>query len=207
MFEAAIDDELRLRMLCEADAEELFRVVDANRQHLREWLPWLDANTTAEHSREFIRSVARQHAQGQGFTCAIIFRGCIVGVVGYHPIRWSNKSVELGYWLSREAVGRGIMTRCCRVLVDHAFRVLGLNRVAIPAAVGNRRSRGIPERLGFTQEGVVRDAEWLYDHFVDHALYATLKKEWDGEPDGAADGGQPIRPETGATSSAAGAGR
>lgn len=178
MFEASIDNELRLRLLCEADAEELFRVVEANRQHLREWLPWLDANTTPEHSGEFIRSVLRQHAQEQGFTCAIIFRGCIVGVVGYHPIRWSNKSVELGYWLSREAVGHGIMTRCCRLLVAHAFQGLGLNRVVIPVAVGNRRSRGIPERLGFTQEGVIRDAEWLYDHFVDHALYAILKKDW-----------------------------
>ena len=178
IFEASIDDELRLRLLCEADAEELFLVVDANRQHLRQWLPWLDANTTVEHGREFIRSGLRQHAQGQGFTCAIILRGCIVGVVGHHPIRWSNKSVELGYWLSREAVGHGIMTRCCRLLVAHAFQGLGLNRVAIPVAVGNRRSRGIPERLGFTQEGVIRDAEWLYDHFVDHALYAILKKDW-----------------------------
>jgi ribosomal-protein-serine acetyltransferase len=180
MFEASIADELHLRMLCAGDALELFHLVDANRQHLRQWLPWLDANTTAEHTSEFIQSILRQQAQNQGFTCAINFRGRMVGVVGYHPIRWSNKSVELGYWLSRDAVGYGIMTRCCRVLVDHAFDRLGLNRVAIPVAVGNLRSRAIPERLGFHEEGVIRDAEWLYDHFVDHVLYAMLKKDWNG---------------------------
>jgi ribosomal-protein-serine acetyltransferase len=185
MFEATLNSELQLRMLREGDAEGLFRLVDANRQHLREWLPWLDANTTPEHSRQFIQSTLRQQAGDQGFVCAIILRGRMVGLVGYHPIRWSNKSVELGYWLSRDAVGQGIMTRCCRVLVDHAFFVLGLNRVAIPVAVGNIRSRAIPERLGFKQEGVTRDAEWLYDHFVDHVLYAMLKKDWNGEPGGA----------------------
>ena len=181
MFERAIDTDLKLRMLREEDAEELFHVVDANRQHLRRWLPWLDANTEVEHTRQFINSTGDQHARNEGFVCGVLLSDRIVGVVGYHPIRWGNRSVEIGYWLSRGAVGSGIMTRCCRVLVAHAFSQLGLNRVAIPAAVGNLRSRAIPERLGFRQEGIIRDAEWLYDHYVDHVLYAALKREWNSE--------------------------
>ncbi len=181
MFERAIDDGLKLRALALDDAEELFAVVDANRQHLRAWLPWLDANTEVEHTRQFIESTVQQDAKNEGFTCAVLLGGRIVGVAGYHPIQWSNRSVELGYWQSHDVTGRGIMTRCCRVLVDHAFDVLGLNRVAIPAAVGNARSRAIPERLGFKQEGVIRDAEWLYDHYVDHVLYAMLRGEWKDE--------------------------
>ena len=179
MFEHVIDDELKLRQLQPEDAEELFSVVNANRQHLREWLPWLDVNTQADHTRQFIAACLQQDAKNEGFVCAILIGGRIVGVAGYHPIRWSNKSAELGYWLSRETVGRGVMTKCCRVLIDHAFNTLGLNRVSIPAAVGNNRSRAIPERLGFTQEGVIRDAEWLYDHYVDHVLYAMLKRDWE----------------------------
>ena len=101
-----------------------------------------------------------------------------MGLVGHHPIRWNDKSVVLGYWLSRDAVGHGIMTRCCRVLVNHAFFALGLDRVAILVAVGNARSRAIPERLGFKREGVILDAEWLYDHFVDHVVYAMSKSDW-----------------------------
>ena len=155
--------------------------MDANREHLREWLPWLDVNTEVEHTREFIRSTLKQEANKLGPTYAIILRESIVGIVGYHPIRWGNKSVEIGYWLNRDSVGQGIMTRCCRALVEHAFQVLGLNRVAIPAAVGNGRSRAVPERLGFKNEGVIRDAEWLYDHYVDHVLYAMLRREWKGE--------------------------
>jgi ribosomal-protein-serine acetyltransferase len=193
MFERAIETDLVLRMLRLEDAEELFRVVDANRLHLRQWLPWLDVNTEIEHTRTFIASTLDQHARNEGFVCAILLAGRIVGVVGYHPINWSNRSAEIGYWLSRDAVGRGLMTRCCRVLIDHAFTHLGLNRIAIPAAVGNLRSRAIPERLGFRKEGVVRDAEWLYDHYVDHVLYAALKREWDSEQ-GRCPGGESAAP-------------
>jgi len=181
MFERIIDTDLKLRMLREEDAEELFTVVEANRQHLREWLPWLDVNTEIKHTRQFIRSTDAQHARNEGFVCAVLLADRIVGLAGYHPIRWAERSVEIGYWLSRKAVGNGIMTKCCRVLVDHAFMQLGLNRVSIPAAVGNSRSRAIPERLGFRRERIIRDAEWLYDHYVDHVLYVAHKREWNGE--------------------------
>jgi ribosomal-protein-serine acetyltransferase len=70
------------------------------------------------------------------------------------------------------------MTKACRFLVDYAFAELKLNRVEIRCATGNHKSRAIPERLGFKLEGTVRQAEWLYDHFVDHALYGMLASEW-----------------------------
>jgi ribosomal-protein-serine acetyltransferase len=53
-----------------------------------------------------------------------------------------------------------------------------LNRVEIRAAVANERSRAIPRRLGFTEEGVLRQAERVGDRFVDHVLYAMLAEDW-----------------------------
>jgi ribosomal-protein-serine acetyltransferase len=50
--------------------------------------------------------------------------------------------------------------------------------VEIGCAPGNRKSCAIPERLGFTREGVLRQREWLYDHFVDHVVYGILAEEW-----------------------------
>ena len=53
-----------------------------------------------------------------------------------------------------------------------------MNKVCIPVAVENSSSRAIPERLGFLSEGTAKEAEWLYDHFVDHELYAMLHSDW-----------------------------
>lgn len=75
------------------------------------------------------------------------------------------------------------MTSACRAMVNIAFEEYGLNRVEIRAAADNRKSRAIPERLGFQKEGVSRQTEWIYDHFVDHVVYGMLADEWsEAEP-------------------------
>ena len=105
-------------------------------------------------------------------------QSCIVGIVGYRQIVWRIRRTSLGYWLAREFQGSGVVTMACNTLVTHAFNDTRLNRVEIRCAVENYKSRAIPQRLGFRQDGVVRDAEWLYDHFVDHIVYRILAHEW-----------------------------
>lgn len=121
---------------------------------------------------------AAQAAADNGFHAGIWRDGTTVGAVGFHYVDRANRKTEMGYWVDEREQGRGVMTRCCRAAVDHAFGAWNLNRVVIFCATGNVRSRAIPERLGFTLEGVYRQAEWLYNHFVDLAAYAMLAGEW-----------------------------
>jgi ribosomal-protein-serine acetyltransferase len=173
-----IDNDAELRLLDERDAQAIYRLIDQNRGYLREWLPWLDVTRSAEDEAAFIRSVRAQHADNRGFGCSIWYGGQVAGTISYHPIDWANGKVEIGYWLGRQFQGKGLMTRACEKLVTYAFGEFKLNRVEIRCATGNRRSCAIPERLGFTREGVIRQGEWLYDHFVDLALYGMLASEW-----------------------------
>jgi ribosomal-protein-serine acetyltransferase len=173
------DSRWRLRLLEESDAEELYLVVDANRDHLARWLPWA-ARQTLEGTLAFIQGTRRQLATNDGFQAAIVEDGRIIGMVGFHAISWEHRSTSIGYWLAEAAQGRGIMTSAVRAVADHAFTVWQLNRVEIRAGVGNVRSRSIPERLGFRQEGVLRKAELVGDRYVDHVVYAMLASEWRG---------------------------
>lgn len=70
------------------------------------------------------------------------------------------------------------MTEAVKSLINIAFTEYKLNRVEIQCGVKNEKSKAIPERLGFKQEGIIRDAEYLYDHFHDCSLYSVLSKEW-----------------------------
>jgi ribosomal-protein-serine acetyltransferase len=166
-----------LRPLEEADADELYRLIDANRAHLAPWLPWA-AGQTWDATLELIRMARRQAAANDGFQAALVSGGGIVGMAGFHGVNWPHGSTTIGYWLDEGHQGRGLMTRAVRTLVDHAFGESGLHRVEIQAAIGNARSRAIPERLGFREEGVRREAERIGDRYNDLAVYAILAPEW-----------------------------
>lgn len=178
MFSRRIEDELELKPVDERHAEELTALVRRDLAHLKPWMPWATERYSVEDAREFIRRQIRQYAEDMGFATLIFFRGRVAGSIGYNQIDWSNRKADIGYWLGSEFTGRGLMTKCCRALVEHAFRELRLNRVEIFCAVENRRSRRIPERLGFKEEGTHRQAEWVHDHFKDLVSYSMLAREW-----------------------------
>ncbi len=167
----------KLRLLDESDAGELYALIDANRSHLARWLPWA-AGQTLEDTVGFIERTREQVANNDGFQTTIVDDGKIIGVVGFVGVSWQHRSTTIGYWLAESAQGRGVMTHAVQALTNHAFATWQLNRVEVRAGVENARSRAIPERLGFSQEGVLREAELVGDRRIDQAVYAMLAREW-----------------------------
>jgi ribosomal-protein-serine acetyltransferase len=168
-----------LRLLEESDADELFAVIDANRDHLGRWMPWVEGERKPEDVLPFIRATRKQIADNDGLQTAIIdAAGKIVGMVGFHGVDWPNRKTSIGYWLARDQQGRGTMTHAVRALVDFALETWTLNRVTIQAAVDNAPSRAVAERLGFREEGTLREVERIGERTVDHVVYAMLAAEW-----------------------------
>ncbi len=162
-----------LRLLEESDAGELYALIDANREELSQWLPWAARQTPAD-TMEFIHGGRDQVTHNNGFQAAIVAADRIAGVIGYARVDWENGATALGYWLGAASQGAGLMTEAVRVLTDHALSAWELNRVEVRAAVENTRSRAIPERLGFAEEGVLRGAERVGERQLDLVVYAKV---------------------------------
>ncbi len=184
MFCRPIGQDIELRLLVAQDADTVFALVDRNRAHLRLWMPWIDTTTSADDTRTFIRQGLLQLADNNGCQLGIWYRNELVGVAGFHYWNWTNGRTEIGYWLDERFQGRGIMTRVCWALVDYAFGELGLRRVEIRAAAGNGKSRAIPERLGFSLEGIIRQIEHVGGQWDDQVIYGMLVQEWHPETGG-----------------------
>jgi ribosomal-protein-serine acetyltransferase len=175
---------LELRPLNLRDTGALFALVEANRERLRRWLPWPDANLSVLDSRAYILRVRAQARTGTAESFGIWWQERLVGIAGFVWIDATHRSAAIGYWLAEAAEGHGLMTASVSALLKHGFRNLKLNRIEIRAGVRNRRSRAIPERLGFRHEGTLREAERLADRFVDHAVYGLLATEWSSRKPG-----------------------
>jgi ribosomal-protein-serine acetyltransferase len=162
-----------LSLIRESEAAELQAVIEANRDRLVPWLPWA-ARQTTDDTLGFIRASLAQLANNDGFQTAVVRDGRIVGVAGFREVDWDNRRTSLGYWLAAEEQGRGTMTAAVRLLTDHALTAWKLDRVEIRAAVENRRSRAVPERLGFALEAIQRRAESVGGRQLDCAVYAAV---------------------------------
>lgn len=178
MLSLSINNLTELRLLQDEHTAALFALTDQNRSYLRQWLPWLDDTRTLEDTRRFIRAGLRQMENGNSFHMGIWYQANLTGVVSYNYISHEKRQTELGYWLGAQFQGKGLMTAACRRMTSYAFDNLKLQRVEIRCAVGNTKSRAIPIRLGFTEEGIVPQLEWLYDHYVDAVVYSMSAATW-----------------------------
>jgi len=177
-FRLIVDDQSELELLNQDHAEELFELIEVNREFLKEWLPWLDNNRYLQNTIDFIKITQMQYERNETVQFALVHQGEIVGIVGFHRIDWLNRATAIGYWIGEQYQGKGLVTKSCSKVLDYSFGKMGLNRIEIRCASENLRSRAIPERLGFKEEGLIRQAEWLYDHYLDHVIYGMLESQW-----------------------------
>ena len=178
LIRLSVNDSVELRQIEQDDVIELTELIDQNRKHLREWLPWLDNSTSITDTARFIGRSMEQAEDNNGLTLVIVCEGKLAGVIGQHYIDSLNRRTEIGYWLDAGHQGRGIVTCATARLTDYAFREQDCNRVILQCAADNTKSRAVAERLGFVKEGTLREAEWLYDHYVDLVVYSMLKRTW-----------------------------
>lgn len=173
-----INNNIDLELTAPKHAAGLFLAVDANREHLSRFLPWVSNMQSVTDFEKYIANCQRLHQQGAEVSFVIISGNEVIGRIGLHHMNVQNKNGEIGYWLIKGVEGKGIITKSCEALISFGFKELGLQRIAIKSAVQNIRSQAIPRNLGFTKEGILRQAELVNDQFLDLVLYAILKDEW-----------------------------
>ena len=172
-----LGDDAFIRTFTPDDAGTVFDLVDAERDRLRRWFPWVDPTRTVDDQRTWIeRALASEHdREANGIWLA---GGELAGTIGM-TVNTLENGGEVGYWLATAHEGKGLVTRATTAMLDLAFDRLGLHRVQIRAAVRNDRSRAVAERLGFTNEGVLREQGLVgTGGYQDMAVYGMLDREW-----------------------------
>ena len=173
-----VHEGLRLELLDDEHAEALFRAVDANRNHLSTYLPWVNDMRSIADFYDYIKGCELLTLQGKEVSFVIIYNEVLVGRIGLHHINRQNKNAAIGYWLTANVQGKGIMLAACKAIISYGFQVAHLHRIEIKAAVENLRSQAIPQKLHFKKEGILRQAELVNDRYLDLVLYALVKADW-----------------------------
>lgn len=167
-------------------AKEIFEKVELSRETLLEWLPWVPGTKTPEDEyTHWLVNWAQKHwNEGHGFAYLIRDKKtkAVLGAIDLMQVDEVNKSAEIGYWLSDDAVGHGYMAEAVNILEATAFKK-GLNRIVIRTDTQNQRSDNIPKRGGYRLDGVMRQDYWdkRWQSFRDTNVWSKLKSEWESE--------------------------
>lgn len=155
--------------------------VEDSWRELAKWLPWAHARYGRGEAMRFIKDSAAAWAEGRAFDFAIRAkedRADHLGNISVWPVSRRERSGEVGYWIRSDATGTGIATEAAARVLEVGFDELGLHRVTLRIAVGNRASERVAEKLGFVQEGLLRKEVLVHGQWLDHTLWAMLEDEY-----------------------------
>ncbi|MDE1206539.1 GNAT family N-acetyltransferase [Tenacibaculum larymnensis] len=173
-----VGSDIELRKLELKDATDIFKTINKEREYLGKWLPFVEYTKELKDTEGFVNSVVGVSEDKLEYTFTIRRQDKFIGLIGLKDTDVLNKKTEVGYWLSEEEQGKGIMTKSVKEICNLAFTELQMNRIQIKCAVGNIPSKNIPKRLGFKLEGVEREGELLTGNlFTDLEVYSKLKND------------------------------
>ncbi|MGL4364686.1 MAG: GNAT family N-acetyltransferase [Bacteroidales bacterium] len=173
-----VNEHLVLKSLQMSDYKAIYHIINSQREYFGQWLPFVEFIKEPNDTKIFIESVLSLPEDKAEPIFTIHYQGHFVGLIGFKSTDRPNQKTEIGYWLSEAYQGKGIISQSVSSLCNFAFTDFGMNRIQIKCALENKRSRLIPERLGFVFEGIERAGELLSGNvFTDLAIYSTLKTQ------------------------------
>lgn len=162
-------------------ADLVFQLIEQQKPYLREWLNWID-NVKSIHSiKAQIREAIALNNGGQRLSTYIFYDLQLVGAVSFVKIDSQHRKAEMGYWISKDFQGQGIVTKSCLRLIQYGFKHLNINKISLKITSDNYKSLAIAQRLGFQSEGLLRQDIFWKNKFHDVYIYSLFsnKKEFE----------------------------
>ncbi len=172
-----VSPDLQLRTIEPDDAVQLYLLIERNHRHFERYLPGMLVIDSLEAARDYIRDVQQMTADSTQMEFLVFYQGSLCGAVRLNFFEPHNHKISIGYYLDFAMQGKGIISRAVSSVIVFCFDMLGVNRIELRVDTTNQPSIAVAERLGFTREGELKQAEYLHGEYVDHFVYALLKKD------------------------------
>ncbi|MBR5303098.1 MAG: GNAT family N-acetyltransferase [Clostridia bacterium] len=169
---------LILRRITMRDAEDIF-TYSKDKEVARHVL-W-SAQKHISEARDYCRLTMRRYRCDQPSSWGIIEKatGRLVGTIGYMDYNEDNATVEVGYSLARWLWNGGYMTEALARVIEYTFEAMDINRIEAQHELTNPSSGRVMEKCGMVKEGVLRQRLYNKGRYVDVALYAIVKQDYE----------------------------
>lgn len=132
----------------------------------------------AKLAKDFVKEAAKKWKTGEECRFAITLNDDFIGSISLIKIDKRDNRAEIGYWMGKPYRGFGYVTEASKLLIDYAFKNLKLHKVVIQCVKGNKASKNVIDKLGATQEGILRESSYVNKKYQDALYHGILRDEW-----------------------------
>lgn len=151
-----INEQVSVASLLEDDATDIFYLVEQNRTILNQYLYWVQHVVDIDSATKYIANRVNSTASNNCWY-KISFQNKTCGVFGVKSIEPETSIAEIGYWLSKDLHGRGVVRQVIERLKPELKRV-GANVIEFRCLKENKASISVAERSGAKLVRVEPDA-------------------------------------------------
>ena len=162
-------------------AQEIYSGVDSCRSYLGKWLPWANDTCSPQDEMAYLTDWCEAHWENdEGFAYLIREKETkkFLGIIDLIKVNQKHKSAEIGFWLLKDATGKGYMIEAVKALEKEVFKQ-GFNRIVIKNDIENIKSANVAKNAGYHLDGVMRQDRWLEGEkrFRDTNIWSKLKSD------------------------------
>lgn len=169
-----VNKDIKLYLPRISYAEDLFELVSNQRDHLSPYVPFATSVKNVDDVKKFIKNIQITNQSKRSLITYLFYQEELIGSIGFVNINPKHASAEMGYWISKDFQGKGIVTKSCKKLIAYGFKHFDFHRIAMKVVPKNERSLKIPKRLGFEEEGLERGAFLNDGMFYDLMVFSLL---------------------------------
>ena len=167
---------LLIRMPKPGDGKVVHAAINASLPELKPWMIFAQKEQTEQEVEANIREAYVNYLSRKDLRLLVFLKesGQFIASSGLHRIDWSIPQFEIGYWIDSRYSGKGYITEAVQGITDFALNELKARRIEIRCDANNVKSRAIPEKLGYTLEGILKNNGRSVDdeQLIDTCIFA-----------------------------------
>lgn len=170
---------LILKEINEKDSEDIFEIFSSE-----EVLKYYDIDhlKSLEEATDLIQGLDKRFKNKKGIRWGLYLKDIdkLIGTCGFHSLDKQSLRAEVGYELSKDFWGQGIMKEALEAIINFGFNTMSINRIQALVVAGNNNSLSLLKKIGFVEEGILLKYEYCRGKIEDFAILALLKRESKG---------------------------
>ena len=175
-FKNLVSQRLVLRQITTADVHEIFAL--RSNANVMKYIP-RPLCKNLNDAIEIINMIEQKLILNEGINWAITLKGSntLIGFIGHYQIKWEHFRSEIGYMLSPDFAGRGIMTEAIKLVIEYGFKDMKMHSLEAVIDPQNTASARVLEKNNFVKEAYFKENEFFEGKFIDAVVYSLLEKD------------------------------